>query len=133
MLPSGQKSPADLNMAHAISRRWGCIALLFLLSGGCEVMPPLPQHPLAMPAGGTYLLHLPGIAGDSPFDRWWMNELKLGGAADRVELYDWTCHDPWLGALRAYARNHREAQKIADRIVDHLGADFGAKIVLTAE
>ena len=96
-------------------------------------MPPVPQHPGPIGAGGTYLIHLPGIAGDSPFDRWWMNELRLGGAADRVELYDWTCNDPWLGALQAFARNHREAQKIADRIVERRGTDPHARILFTAE
>lgn len=110
-----------------------CPVLLALLLTGCQAVPPLPSQPAVVVAGGTYLLHLPGIGGDSPFDRWWMNELRLGRAADRVELYDWTCHDPWIDALQAYARNHREAQKIADRIVDHLGADPRAKIVLTAE
>jgi hypothetical protein len=120
-------------MTKLIPRPWVNFALLLMLSAGCETMPPLPQHPAPLPAGGTYLLHLPGIAGDSPFDRWWMNELKLGGAADRVELYDWTCHDPWFGALQAYARNHREAQKIADKIVEHLGANPTAKVVVTAE
>jgi hypothetical protein len=107
--------------------------LLLLLVSGCESMPHVAQGAAPLPARGTYLLHLPGIAGDSPFDRWWMNELRLGGATDRVELYDWTCHDPWIDALQAYARNHREAQKIADRILDHLGADPRAKILLTAE
>jgi hypothetical protein len=96
-------------------------------------MPAVAMHAGPVAMGGTYLIHLPGIGGDSPFDRWWMNELRLGGAADRVELYDWTCNDPWLGALQAYARNHREAQKIADRIMERRGADPHARILFTAE
>ena len=107
--------------------------VLLLLVSGCESMPHVAPGAAPLPAKGTYLLHLPGIAGDSPFDRWWMNELRLGGAADRVELYDWTCHDPWLGALQAYARNRREAQKIADRIMSRLRANPRARIVVTSE
>jgi hypothetical protein len=101
--------------------------------GGCEVMPALPQRAGPIGAGGTYLIHLPGVGGDSPFDRWWMNELELGGAVSRIELYDWTRHDPWMGALTAYAQNHREALKVADLIMQRRLADQHARIVVSGE
>ena len=111
--------------------RWLSAALLLMACGGCIATPTVPAKPL--PAGSTYLIHLPGIAGDSIFDRWWMNALQEQGAADRAELYDWTCNDPWLGALHAYHRNHREARKIAQWIAARLRSDPHAKVILTAE
>jgi hypothetical protein len=72
------------------------------------------------------------MAGDSLADRWWINELRLGGAADRVELIDWTCNDSQLGALQAYTRNHLEAQKVAERIMDCRSSGAATRILLTA-
>lgn len=83
--------------------------------------------------GSTFLLHLPGVAGDTVFDRNWMSALKLGGAADRVELFDWTCRHPGIDALQAYSRNWREAGRIARLISTHAAADPTGHIVLTAE
>lgn len=108
------------------------VAALLLIACGCHNSSSSPP-PTTLPAGSTYLLHLPGIAGDSPFDHWWIEALKDGGAADRVELYDWTCHDPWIAALQAHDRNHREAHKIADLIASRRRADPTGRIVLTGE
>lgn len=106
---------------------------MLAFAAGCQVVPALPQRPGPIGAGGTYLIHLPGVGGDSPFDRWWMNELEKGGAVSRVELYDWTRDDPWMGALTAYAQNHREAVKVADLIMQRRLADPRAHIILSAE
>ena len=100
---------------------------------GCGWQATRPSLNVPPPPGSVYLVHLPGIAGDTPFDRWWMNALKDGGAADRVELYDWTCHDPWIHALQAYTRNHQQAQRVAELIVSKYRADPRAKLILTAE
>ena len=114
-------------------RIWSCslAALLLWSACGCQGMPPVATRPL--PAGATYLVHLPGVAGDSPFDRWWIEALKDGGAADDVELYDWTCNDPWIHALQAYDRNHQQAARVANLIVARLRADPQARVILTAE
>jgi len=110
----------------------GWLAVLLASTAGCGVLPgPLsPTH--SSGSARTQLIHLPGMAGDSLADRWWMNELRLGGAADRVELYDWTCNDTQIGALQAYKRNHREAQKIARRITDSRASSPETRILLTA-
>lgn len=107
------------------------VLAVLVLSGGC--MPPLAGSSSPMRAGSTYLLHLPGIAGDTPFDRWWIDAIAQEGAADRVELFDWTCHDPWIHALQAYGRNHEEARKVADLIGQWHRRDRAGKIILTAE
>jgi len=106
--------------------------MLFLTGlaiGGCQGVSPSQS----MPPGSTYLLHLPGVSGDTVFDRGWMNALRQGGAADRVELFDWTCHDPGLGALQAYARNRHEAVRIAQLISARAAANPTGRIILTAE
>jgi hypothetical protein len=109
----------------------GWLAVLLGMAGcGVSPAPPAPMRPSG--SGRTQLIHLPGMAGDSFADRWWINELRLGGAADRVELYDWTCNDTQIGALQAYARNHREAWKIARRIIECRASDPETHILLTA-
>ena len=103
------------------------------LLAGCGWQATKPSATLAPPSGSVHLVHLPGIAGDTAFDRWWMGALKDGGAADRVELYDWTCHDPWIHALQAYNRNHQQARRVADLIAARVRADPRGEVVLTAE
>jgi hypothetical protein len=83
--------------------------------------------------GSTYLLHLPGIAGDTAFDRWWIDALRDGDAADHTSLYDWTCHDPGIDALQAYERNRREAAKVAQLIRRQCESDPTGHVILTAE
>lgn len=99
---------------------------------GCQFAPA----PLALThspaAKQTYVLHLPGIAGETDFDRWWVEGLGEGGVADHLEVYDWTQPNIWIPALRAYAHNRAEARVIANRIAAKLKADPEARIVLTA-
>jgi hypothetical protein len=80
----------------------------------------------------TYIVHLPGIAGDTDFDRWWVQGLGEGGVADNLEVYDWTRPNTWIPALRSYAHNRAEARVIGSRIAAKLRADPQARIVLTA-
>jgi hypothetical protein len=111
---------------------WG-INLLVWVCVGCQGTGAIdpPQEPI--PPGATYLLHLPGVSGDTPFDRAWMIALKEGGAADRVEMFDWTCHDPGIDALQAYSRNRHQADQIAHLISSHAASNPTGHIVLTAE
>jgi hypothetical protein len=108
--------------------------LVALACGGCQGSAGSRNEPQgSLPPGSTFLLHLPGVAGDTVFDRSWIMALKLGGAADRVELFDWTCHDPGIDALQAYSRNWREAGRIARLISSRAAADPSGHIIVTAE
>jgi pimeloyl-ACP methyl ester carboxylesterase len=107
---------------------WISLLVILPLLAGCAT--PHPSQPLAR--GSTYLLHLPGVAGETPVDHWWLDALHQGGIADQLDVYDWTCDDRGLGALRAYDRNHREAQRIADQIDARLHADPVGHVILTA-
>lgn len=99
---------------------------------GCQI--PMPTSPpQLLPAGGAYLLHLPGVAGYTPLDQWWVNAIKSAGAADCAEVFDWTCHDGGLNALQAYARNRAEARILAKRIVSRVRCDPSAKVIVTAQ
>jgi hypothetical protein len=106
----------------------GFALLTLSLLVGCVAAPPSP--PLS--AGATYLMHLPGVAGETPFDHWWIDALHEGGIADKLSVYDWTCNDPGLGALQAYDRNHHQAQLIADRISAMFRVDHAGHVILTA-
>jgi hypothetical protein len=64
----------------------------------------------------AWLLHLPGISGETGLDRGMLAGLRQGGYDGKIEVYDWTGRHPGLGALLANKHNHEEAQKIADRI-----------------
>src|SRR4051794_19300472 len=62
----------------------------------------------------AWLLHLPGIAGETGMDRAFLRGLKLGGYDGVAELYDWTGDDPGIPALTNRTRNNAEAKKIAE-------------------
>ncbi len=100
------------------------------LAGGCAG--PLPQpsfHDLHRP----YLVHLPGIGGTLVFDHWYVSALQEGGVDAYCEIYDWTCHDPFIHALQAYERNHGQAQLLADKITARRRLAPGASIVLSGQ
>jgi alpha-beta hydrolase superfamily lysophospholipase len=73
------------------------------------------------------------MAGDATFDRQWIKALEEGGVAERIALYDWTCHDAGLDALEAHDRNHVEASKVAAILSARATFDPAGKIILTAE
>ena len=64
-----------------------------------------------------WLLHIPGISGETGLDRGMIRGLKEGGYAGITEVYDWTCGTPGLPALLARQRNHAQAKKIAEMIL----------------
>jgi hypothetical protein len=113
----------------------GYVSLLTLLItlAGCQGPAAPPTLSEQLSPGSTYLLHLPGISGDTPFDREWIKALRAGGAADRVELYDWTCADPGLDALHAISRNRIEAAKVARILAARRASNPTGKLILTSE
>lgn len=80
----------------------------------------------------AWLLHLPGIGGEMSIDRAFVRGMRDAGWDGPVKIYDWTEHDPGIDALRARKRNDREAQKVADLIVERLKQDPKVKITLTS-
>jgi pimeloyl-ACP methyl ester carboxylesterase len=93
------------------------------------------QSPATQPGGESkdvWLLHLPGIGGEMPIDHAMTRGLKDGGYASQIEIYDWTEHDPGLGALLARQRNEREAKKISQMIEKRLEDNPKLQITLTS-
>jgi pimeloyl-ACP methyl ester carboxylesterase len=79
----------------------------------------------------TYLLHLPGIAGETQIDHRLVNGMKGAGFAGPTEIYDWTGEQKGIAALTNREHNDKEAQKIADKIAARRKADPGGQILLT--
>ncbi len=69
--------------------------------------------------GVVYIL--PGIEGRSVWNRDLAIGLDEGGVASAIEIFDWTTGLPggFVFNLTDYARNQRQAQKLADKIVAH--------------
>lgn len=80
----------------------------------------------------TWLLHLPGIAGEKSIDHSLIRGLKDGGWEGPTKIYDWTENDPGIDALHARKRNDREAQIVADMIEAKLKEDPKLQITLTS-
>src|SRR5438445_13393196 len=76
-------------------------------------VPPEPPRAAAEP----YLLHVPGISGESWVDHTMIRGLQQGllqaGIHADIQIYDWTEHDPGIPALQALTRNRNEAKRIA--------------------
>lgn len=106
--------------------------LLLFVAVGCAApaTPPAATDPAA--AGTTYVLHLPGVAGETSIDRWWLDALHQGGIGTKLEVYDWTCNDRGIDALHATARNHVQAQLIASRITRQVRRHPSTHVILTA-
>lgn len=98
---------------------------------GC-VYSPLPSRP-PVTHGRPYLVHLPGVAGDTVVDRWFLSGLGDGGLKADTEVFDWTGHADWIFALQSYRHNRNQAQQLADRIVTRVRAEPGEPVYLTAE
>ncbi|HET6247438.1 MAG TPA: hypothetical protein VFE47_07075 [Tepidisphaeraceae bacterium] len=85
----------------------------------------------AQKAPTTWLLHLPGIAGPKWIDEQMVLGLRDAGYAGALDVYDWTGTNPGIGALLAYKRNHEQAQKVADMIVEHIRKQPNQHVILT--
>ncbi|MDB5296169.1 MAG: hypothetical protein JWO31_2152 [Phycisphaerales bacterium] len=90
--------------------------------------------PPAAAAGdpAAFLLHPPGIAGEAGIDRSLVGGLRDGGFGGQAEIYDWTGENKGIAALVNRARNDRQAQVIADKVVAHRRAHPADPILLTA-
>jgi hypothetical protein len=77
---------------------------------------------------------LPGIGGVTFVHRWWLAEVRhaLPQPAES-EIFDWTCGDPFIHALQAYDRNHREAQRLARQIIERHAREPNTRFVISAE
>ena len=117
-------------------RRTAALLLLVALTCGSSATAradqPTTSPATTAPAGGIYLLHLPGIGGLMRIDRLLTGGLRSGGleGAD-VIVYDWTNGSRGLPALGALERNKQEAKKIARMIEDRARANPGQRIVIT--
>src|SRR5260221_2204316 len=97
--------------------------LLIAAAGGCAASGHAAVGGPAPDFSETYLLHLPGIAGEKFIDHDMIDGLKDGGYDGPTEIYDWTAHDAGLDGLFARKRNRAEAQKVADKLESHFRAD----------
>lgn len=116
--------------AHHLLLALTLVGLLPCLPG-C-VYSTLPSRPPATPHT-PYLVHLPGIAGDTLVDRWFVSGLRDGGIRADAEIFDWTGHGGWIEGLQSYEHNRNQAQQLADRITNRVRAEPGQPVYLTAE
>jgi hypothetical protein len=108
-------------------------ALAPIAAGEPTTQPDPPDVLLpAVSARGPLLLHLPGIGGPRMCDHRMLAGLRDGGVKANFVICDWTENDPGIAALQGYARNHRQAQRIAYLILAHVAADPDSPIYLTA-
>src|SRR3954452_23957740 len=123
-----------------MKRAWvGILLLVACLLGAStglragDVKSPTTVQPVA-PAERSkpWLLHLPGIAGDTRIDRRLLQGIHDAGFDGQTEIYDWTGDHAGLVALKALQYNQAEAQKIADKITAHYRADPRAPILITS-
>jgi len=107
------------------------------MAGGCSS----PAHIEPVPSGSTqpliqpiYHVHLPGIGGANFVHEWWLAEVRraLPQPAES-EIFDWICGDPFIHALQAYDRNHREAQRLAALITERHRNEPHTRLIVTAE
>ncbi len=83
-------------------------------------------------ASDAWLLHLPGIAGETRIDRGLVRGLREGGFDGAIQIYDWTGDAPGIPALRAHKRHQEEAATVAQMIKDRRRQSPDGRIVLTA-
>jgi hypothetical protein len=75
-----------------------------------------PSDVLAKATVKPYVLHLPGVSGESIIDHELRAGLRKAGFDGSIDIHDWTCGDPGIPALHNRARNMEQAGKIAQRI-----------------
>lgn len=84
------------------------------------------------PPPQPYLLHLPGVSGESIVDHTLVQGFREGGLNAQIEIYDWTEHDTGVPALQAIGRNKQQAKKISQMIEARFRADPRITIYLTS-
>src|SRR5262249_48129493 len=127
-------SPMQRNQIWNTTLSMRSIALLLIsvMVVGCQAAGDPPTPPEQPVVAKPYLLHLPGIAGIKSIDRSVNRGIEDAGFPGDIENYDWTDADPGIGALISYQRNHKEAQLIADKLVQERNARPGARMFILA-
>lgn len=93
---------------------------------------PVTQ-PATQSSPSAYFVHLPGIGGKLFVDAMLVRGLTQGGISRAaIHVYDWTDHDPGVGALLAYQRNQQQAQAIADMLSKQFHEHPHVPICITA-
>jgi hypothetical protein len=110
---------------------------LFLLLPGCMANLTgvnLPTTNATDLPRGPVLIHVPGTAGDTFFDRWFTDGVQDGGLQVTVEHYEWTT---WkkrhLAAIYDLDQNRRDAAQLAERITELARDEPDRPIIITSE
>jgi hypothetical protein len=93
---------------------------------------PAPAAATAPAAEKPYLLHIPGVSGESIVDHTLVHGFVDGDLRADIHIFDWTEHDPGVPALQAMERNKQQARKIADQLTEIFRADPRRTIYLTS-
>lgn len=101
-----------------------------LITPGCVFASDVA--PVHADTSKAWLLHLPGISGETGIDHGLVRGLKQGGYDGAVEIYDWTGNSPGIPALLNHTRNMEQAQKIADKIAAHAHEHPDGEILLVS-
>lgn len=109
----------------------GVLAFVALLASTATAA-PATRPAAAVDASAAYLLHVPGIAGETPIDHALVDGMKGGGFSGTSEIYDWTGENKGISALRNRERNEKQSQLIADKIIARRKAHPAGQIVITA-
>lgn len=104
------------------------VALPAICAAAEEVKPA--TRPIA-DANKPWILHIPGIGGESPIDATMIAGLRDAGFKGDIEVLPWV-KKPGLPALLAYEQNRQEAAKAAEQITRQFRAAPDAPIVLTS-
>jgi pimeloyl-ACP methyl ester carboxylesterase len=110
-------------------RLMACVGVA--LAAGIVTATP-PPAASSQPASTSYLLHLPGVSGESIVDHTLVDGFKQGQLGAAIEIYDWTEHDGGVPALQAMERNKKQAEKIAKALTEQYRAHPGRPIYLTS-
>jgi hypothetical protein len=105
-------------------------AVAFLLSAGAAEAKP--KAAASQPSPGAYVLHLPGVSGESVVDHTLIDGFRAGHLEAMIEIYDWTEHDGGVPALQAIERNKKQAKKIAEQLTTQFRARPSTPIYLTS-
>jgi pimeloyl-ACP methyl ester carboxylesterase len=117
-----------LAITNVLARLAG--AVLLLACCGCADPPRRLTSAPRYARGVVYVL--PGIEGPSPWNRDLAIGLADGGVRCAIQVYDWTTSIPgaFLINLTDLERNRRQAQKLADDIVNYRNRHPGCPVHL---
>jgi hypothetical protein len=91
-----------------------------------------PADVLAKTTVKPFVLHLPGVSGESIIDHDLRDGLRKAGFDGEIHIYDWTCHDPGIPALHNRQRNEDQAAVVAGHIEKQFRARPDVPIYLTS-